>query len=76
MSLIFFIGNDSYVCEKVHPGIDAHPEEIQIILLRTPHERMKGCAAASFITVHALPVVAWEKSVTARTADDLTGPPF
>ena len=42
----------------------------------TFHERMKGCAAASFITVHALPVVAWEKSVTARTADDLTGPPF
>ena len=51
--------------------------ETEILLnSQQPHERMKGCAGPSFITVHALPVVAWEKSVTARTADDLTGPPF
>ena len=43
---------------------------VQSLKLQHPHERMKGCAAASFITVHALPVAAWEKSVTARTADD------
>ena len=55
----------------------AHLKAVVILVwILGPHERMKGCAAASFITVHALPVVAWEKSVTARTADDLTGPPF